>query len=108
MTVSFRGSERRMEKRGSTFMDTQRIREIRERLQATTPGAWRVCKPDADYFGSDDPVVETERGQYVAQTSYDGLSYTVRKTMTADAEFIAHAKDDIAYLLKRLEVFLGE
>ena len=85
-------------------MDEQRIQEIRERLQATTPGAWRMCEPDADYFGSDDPVVETENGQYVAQTSYDGLSYTVRETTTADAEFIAHAKEDVAYLLSLIKI----
>lgn len=89
-------------------MDTRRIQEIKERLQATTPGAWRVCEPDADYFGSDDPVIETESGQYIAQTSYDGLSHTTRKAMTADAEFIAHAKEDIQFLLEQLEVFLGE
>ena len=52
-------------------MDMQRIREIKERLQATTPGAWRVRELDEDYFGSEDPVVETEGGQYIAQTSYD-------------------------------------
>ena len=89
-------------------MDDQRIREIKERLQATTPGAWRVWKPDEDCFGDNDPVVETESGQYIAQTSYDGLSHTVRGTVIADAEFIAHAKEDIAYLLEQLEIFLGE
>ena len=85
------------------MMDDQRIREIKERLQATTPGAWRVWKPNDDYFGDDTPTVETESGQYIAQTGYDGLSYTVRETMSADAEFIAHAKEDIAYLLEQLE-----
>ena len=49
--------------------DAKRLKEIKERLQATTPGAWRVWKPDDDYFGNDDPTVETESGQYIAQTS---------------------------------------
>ncbi len=84
-------------------MIEQRIREIKERLQATTPGAWRVFEPDDDYFGSEDPTIETESGQYIAQTGYDGLSGTIRKTMAADAEFIAHSKEDIAWLLKQLE-----
>lgn len=78
-------------------MDEQRIREIKERLRATTPGAWRVWEPDEDYFGSDDPTIETESGQYIAQTNYDGMRE--RETMIADAKFIAHAKEDIAYLL---------
>lgn len=84
-------------------MSEKRIQEIKERLQATTPGAWKVRIPDGDYFGSDDPTVETEDGQYIARTGYDGLSYTVRETMGADAEFIAHAKEDIAWLLEQLE-----
>lgn len=89
-------------------MDVQRIHEIKERLQATTPGAWRIWKPDEDHFENDDPIIETENGQYVAQTSYDNLSNTVRRTMAADAEFIAHAKEDVAYLLEQLEIFLRE
>lgn len=82
----------------------QRIHEIKERLQATTPGVWKVWVEDDDYFGDDDPCVTTESGTYVAQTSYDGLSNTCRPTMYADAEFIAHAKEDIMFLLKQLEV----
>ena len=84
-----------------------RITEIKNRLQATTPGVWRVLQPDEDHFGSDDPTVETESGQYIAQTSYNGLSNTRRLTMHADAEFIAHAKEDIAFLLQQLEICLG-
>lgn len=83
-------------------MDEQRIREIKERLQATTPGAWRIWEPDDDYLGDDAPVIETDSGQYIAQTGYDGLGYTVRETMAADAEFIAHAKEDIQFLLDLL------
>lgn len=86
------------------MMDDQRIGEIKERLQATTPGAWRVWEPGDDYLGDDTPIVETGGGQYVAQTGYDGLSHTVRETMAADAEFIAHAKEDIAYLLSLVKI----
>ena len=84
-------------------MDEKRILEIRERLQAATPGAWRIWKPDNDYLGDGDPIVESESGQYIAQTSYDGLSHTVRETMVDDAEFIAHAKEDIVWLLEQLD-----
>ena len=84
-------------------MIEQKIQEIRERLQATTPGAWKIWEPDDDYFGDDSSTVVTGCGQYIAQTSYDGLSHTIRKTMAADAAFIAHAKEDITYLLDQIE-----
>ncbi|NCE65392.1 hypothetical protein D1159_12595 [Pseudoflavonifractor sp. 524-17] len=89
-------------------MSGQRVLEIKERLQATTPGAWKVWQANDEYFGDDSPVVVTENGQYIAQTSYDNLSHTVRETMAADARFIAYAKEDISYLLERLEIFLRE
>lgn len=87
-------------------MNEQRIREIKERLQSTTPGAWKIWVPDDDYLGDDSPTIVSENGQYIAQTNYDGLEDRV--TMIADAEFIAHAKEDIAWLLGQLEVFLME
>ena len=86
----------------------QRISDIKKRLQATTPGVWKIWKPEEDYLGDDDPCIETEDGVYVAQTSYDGLSNTCRPTMYADAEFIAHAKEDICFLLTQLEIQFGE
>lgn len=76
----------------------QRICEIKERLGAVTPGAWEACIPAEEDF-STDICIYTADGQYIAQTSYDGLSDTCRPTMAADAEFIAHAKEDILYLL---------
>jgi len=91
-------------------MDEQRIQEIKARLQATTPGAWKVQFARDERFDvecpEDDPIIEAESGQYIAQITYDQLSYTCRPTMYADAEFIAHAKEDIAYLLRQLEIAL--
>lgn len=81
-----------------------RLIEIKKRLQATTPGVWdRVEESD-----SGDWIVSTDDGRFIAQTSYDGLSQTVRDTCKADADFIAHAREDIAYLLERLEINLRE
>lgn len=87
-----------------------RISEIRKRLLATTPGAWgRISNgEDWDDDEGDDWVVCTEDGQYIAQTSYDGLSPTTRETCKDDAVFIAHAKEDIDYLLRELEKFKGQ
>ena len=92
--------------------DAKRLKEIKERLQATTPGAWRVCFAEDERFRTDcpeeDPCIETEQGQFVAMTTYDTLSTTCRPTMYADAEFIAHAKEDIQFLLEQLEVHLSK
>lgn len=77
-----------------------RISEIKRRLLATTPGSWGTVEQDDD----GDWVVSGEDGAYIAQTSYDGLSTTTRETCEADAVFIAHAKEDIEYLLRELEV----
>ena len=84
-----------------------RLLEIKERIRATTPGSWKVREMDEDGF-DDTPGVETDDGTYIAQTSYDGLSCTCRPTMYADAEFIAHAKADVEWLIQQLEVVLGK
>ena len=77
-----------------------RLLEIKER-------SWKVREMDEDGF-DDTPGVETDDGTYIAQTSYDGLSCTCRPTMYADAEFIAHAKADVEWLIQQLEVVLGK
>lgn len=90
----------------------QRIYKIKERLQATTPGVWKVCYAEDEQFLPDcpeeDPCIENENGQFIAQTTYDTLSTTCRPTMYADTEFIAHAKEDIRFLLELLEVHVIE
>ncbi len=80
-----------------------RIDEIKRRLLATTPGVWGVVEQD-----DGDWIVSGADGTYIAQTSYDGLSVTTRETCRGDAEFIAHAKEDIAFLLEKLEEYFGE
>lgn len=77
-----------------------RISEIKRRLLATTPGSWGTVEQNDD----GDWIVSGKNGAYIAQTSYDGLSATTRETCEADAVFIAHAKEDIEYLLRELEV----
>lgn len=81
-----------------------RLTDIKKRLLATTPGAWGVVEQDDD----GDWIVSGVDGTYIAQTSYDGLSITMRETCRGDAEFIAHAKEDIAYLLQELENYKGQ
>lgn len=81
-----------------------RLTGIKKRLLATTPGDWGVVEQNDD----GDWIVSGADGAYIAQTSYDGLSVTTRETCRGDAEFIAHAKEDIAYLLQELENYKGQ
>ena len=81
-----------------------RLTDIKKRLLATTPGVWGVVEQDDD----GDWIVSGADGTYIAQTSYDGLSVTTRETCRGDAEFIAHAKEDIAFLLEKLDVYFRE
>lgn len=61
------------------------IKEIRERLEATTPGPWKL---DAGYLGGIN---------YVSAEGYGNISdYFKRRE---DARFVANAPADIAYLL---------
>lgn len=89
-------------------MIEDRIREIQDRLQATTPGEWIVHFAKNEKFDpncpKEDPSIESESGQFVAITTYDTISTTCRPTMYADAEFIAHAKADMLFLLELLKV----
>lgn len=75
-----------------------RIKDIQRRLNATTKGKWIVR--NVPYDECNDPYIETEDGTYIAQTTYDMQSKTENHNINADTEFIAHAKEDIEYLLK--------
>ena len=76
-----------------------RISEIRARLEAATPGPWKVdydkvFETDTDscvtgIFSTSERIVETDFGCYQQKAN--------------DAEFIAHASADIAWLLEQLE-----
>lgn len=89
--------------------DLERITEITQRLLATTPGEWYAlyeeCQPGRCPDMVDDPTIYVKGSeQYIAQTAYDHLSFSQRDTMFADAEFIAHAKEDIIYLLQLIGI----
>jgi hypothetical protein len=92
--------------------DMMGLGEIRARLEAATPGPWRLVTAidtwgDGDLDELTDPVVESETATlarngeplYVCQLSYDGLSATVAHDRKADGEFIAHSRADIEKLL---------
>ena len=66
-----------------------RLKEIRAREQAATPGEW--VHPDA-WDGTSSREVWTRGGVQVAA-----------RLSPADAEFIAHAREDLPFLLAQIE-----
>ena len=79
-----------------------RLQEIEHRLNATTPGKWYIIWAEDDC--EDTCIIsdlQNEYGEdtYICQTSYEGLGNTQKHNVNEDAEFIAHAKGDIEYLL---------
>lgn len=77
---------------------TDRLEEIRQRAEAATPGPWRA-------YGN---TVEQEKTGWhqVVGTELTGLPYMTYERLTTkneDATFIAHAREDIPYLLAEVE-----
>ena len=111
-----------------------RIEEITKRLEAATPGPWGFNSYSAIFTGhpdyedtdwddeylpryADDPTkywtAMSERVNGYRRTNYvAGVPALVGDTSEynhkADAEFIAHAPDDLDYLLKRLKALQNE
>lgn len=83
----------------------KRIEEIKERLEKTTPGKWIARR--IPYEGQEDPWIVTEDGTYICQTVYDMQSETQDHNVDADTEFIAHAKEDIDFLLRLCDSYLS-
>ena len=78
-----------------------RIRAIQERLAQTTSGPW--CAGDDESTLHRGSIYSSDaRGSIVARCS--GFQYTRRPQaeIDANAAFIAHARDDIPYLLEEL------
>ena len=77
---------------------TDRLDEIRARTEAATPGPWRA-------YGN---TVEQEKTgcHQVVGTEFTGGGYMAYERLTTkdeDATFIAHAREDIPYLLAEIE-----
>lgn len=79
---------------------TDRLQEIRARLDAATPGPWEVLEESFDYTS-----VRTSdySGTYAVVYSDEG-----RPVHRPDADLIAHAPGDIAYLLDRVEKYRAQ
>ena len=72
---------------------TDRLDEIRSRAEAATPGPWGVF---AKRGGDVCEVLDAHHDQVCRMYAYD-------EDTLADATFIAHAREDIPYLLAEVE-----
>lgn len=75
---------------------SDRVQEIRDRLDAATPGPWRVLEDDWDGYA----VADRSQGigtAYIASEMQQG-----HDEGKSDAAFIANAPDDVAWLLDEL------
>jgi hypothetical protein len=91
------------------MLDNQRIAEIQTRLNKATMGPWRRV-----VIGPDDNALQVIRGGFVAACGQD--HYVLPSSRVEwkpagsghDADFIAHAPTDIAYLLAERSRLAGE
>ncbi|WP_162142497.1 ead/Ea22-like family protein [Aneurinibacillus terranovensis] len=70
-------------------MTEQELKEIRDRLAAATPGPWRI------------PSKCDEYSYYLCDEEWDDFGHII--VDRNDAEFIAHAPEDIRRLLDEVE-----
>jgi hypothetical protein len=72
-------------------MTDDRLKEIKERLEKATPGKWRADRNTVDFgppTGSPFAVLHSDADP---------------SNTTNDADFIAHSREDIPYLLAEIE-----
>ena len=71
----------------------QKLKEIRERHEKSYPGLWKLVYVEQDYL-----IVSQKDSQEIAK-----ISNWLGKYDLPTAEFIAHAKEDISFLLHIIE-----
>lgn len=89
-------------------MNDERLDQIRRRLEAATPGPWYVRDRAQVSDVPDARIVEVftlrEADARICEVgSYSRRDGRANRACLADADFIAHAPGDIAFLLERIE-----
>jgi len=80
-------------------MSSDRLTEIRERLEAATPGPWGLVRCDAECGDIDWQAQQEQRPFQVITTILEVLNGRARQ----DATVIANAPDDIRHLLEAVD-----
>lgn len=78
-----------------------KVKEIRARLKAATPGPWEYDGSEIDAKVPGPEYYKTVVGKETRGQAY--MEYDVLILSEVDGVFIAHAPDDITYLLEQLE-----
>lgn len=83
------------------MIDEKRIDGIRERCEKATPGSWKVEK-----YYHDEPCEKYIKAAAIIANDGENTCTVTRNDWSnpveADLNFIAHAREDIPYLLTRL------
>src|SRR4030042_2595866 len=84
-------------------MNKERLEEIRERVRQTTPEPWS-CIPALDSSG-DYGIAVHRAGRVIAECFAEFMSREDKRQAEAEAnaEFIAHAREDVTALIGALE-----
>ena len=83
--------------------DTQRLREIQERVEKATPGPWSREKPPYVDGWPQGSVIGGTVGKQTIYTHHTGGTYP-----SADANLIANAPADLKWLLEQLAALTRE
>lgn len=87
--------------------DDERISEIRARLEAATPGPWEALTRAPDWGATEiGAQLDTPDARVIADTELWGRQPTEQNVQ--DAAFIAHAREDVPFLLARLGALEAE
>lgn len=84
---------------GELPSEADRLAEIRARIDAATPGPW-IYESQADVHGFDGDEIHYVTPQDAARDDDPPMTSFYER---ADAELVAHAPDDLAYLLGELD-----
>lgn len=79
--------------------DIKRIKEIKERAEKATPGKWRVEK----YYHDEHGYEEFIKWAAVVVKNYTITRNDWSNPAMTDLEFIANARQDIPYLLEKID-----
>ncbi len=81
-------------------MSADRYKEIRARSNAARPGPWIAFVEGRDFDGGSS-MIRIGEGEHSGEDLY--LSGDEQAVPTADFDFIAHARQDIDFLLDEIE-----
>lgn len=93
-----------------TRAERERIQQIQNELDRTTPGEWKIKgyekgETSVNYqqsiVKSESPnlTIESEYGIFIAETVHRGLPHTEHHNIEQDTVFIANSKSNMQFLL---------